>query len=211
MLQGFLLGLASGTTCLATCAPVLIPLLLGEGKQTRQNWALLGQFLGGRLVGYLLFALFAWASGQLVLAAAGGARSPLFGAAYVLLAAALLVYGLGKWPTVCAGSLTGLRARLARWPALLPLGLGLLTGLNLCPPFLLAFTGAADGRSLLNSLAFFALFFVGTSLYFLPLPFVGLLRRFDVLRTVGRLAAVVVAVYYLFTGIIMIAGGFVTS
>ena len=48
-MQGFLLGLANGTTCLAFCAPVLVPFLLEEGKNVRQNLMTLFKFLGGRL------------------------------------------------------------------------------------------------------------------------------------------------------------------
>jgi hypothetical protein len=205
-MQGFLLGLANGTTCLAYCAPVLVPFLLGEGRGVRQNWAVLAQFLGGRLGGYLLFALLAWLAGRLL----GGIesyRGLVFGSVYICLAALLVYYGLRKPPEICAGASRGAQAWLARWPALLPLGLGFLTGLNLCPPFLLAFTGAASARSLLGSLLFFATFFIGTSLYFLPFPFLGALRGHTALRTIGRLASALVALYYLVYGIILLAGG----
>ena len=207
-MQGFLLGLASGATCLAYCAPVLIPLMLGEGQRTRKNWELLGKFLGGRLAGYLLFGLLAWLLSQLLL---GGSayRNLLLGGAYLVLAVLLAVYGLAKAPAACAGSLKEARTFLRRWPVLLPLGLGFLTGLNLCPPFLLAFTSAASAGSLAASLVFFLAFFGGTSLYFLPMAFVGLMSRVSALRTVGKLAAVLMALYYAYSGIIYLAGGII--
>ncbi len=207
-MQGFLLGLANGATCLAYCAPVLIPFMLGEGRKTQQNWELLGKFLGGRLAGYLLFGLLAWLLGQIILSVSAY-RSFILGAAYAVLAVLLLVYGFSKAPAACAGSLKGARARLRRWPTLLPLGLGFLTGLNLCPPFLLAFTGAVGTGSLAGSLGFFLAFFGGTSLYFLPMAFVGLMSHVNALRTVGKLVAVLMALYYAYSGIIYIAGGFV--
>jgi len=205
-MQGFLLGLASGTTCLAYCAPVLVPFLLGEGQQVRQNWAALGKFLGGRLGGYLLFGLIAWAVNRLILEDSG-VRTPVLGVAYVTLAVLLIVYGVVRTPTACAGELSGARAWLTRWPALLPIGLGFLTGLNVCPPFLMAFAGAAGMGTLWQSLLFFGTFFLGTSLYFLPLPFLGAFRRFQSLRIVGKFAAVIVAVYYLAAGVILLAAG----
>ena len=207
-MQGFLLGLANGATCLAYCAPVLIPLMLGEGQRTRQNWGMLGKFLGGRLAGYLLFGLLAWLLSQMILGASAY-RNLILGAAYVVLAALLAVYGLSKTPAACAGSLKGARKFLRQWPALLPLGLGFLTGLNLCPPFLAAFTSAANAGSLGASLVFFLTFFVGTSLYFLPMAFVGLMSRVSALRTVGKLAALLMALYYAYSGIIYLAGGIV--
>jgi hypothetical protein len=59
-LDGFILGLSNGVACMATCAPVLIPYLLGEGKGIVRNYWVTGQFLFGRLLGYLLFAVLAW-------------------------------------------------------------------------------------------------------------------------------------------------------
>jgi hypothetical protein len=36
-MNGFLLGLANGTSCLALCAPVLIPFLLSRGENVNRN------------------------------------------------------------------------------------------------------------------------------------------------------------------------------
>lgn len=207
-MQGFLLGLANGTVCLAYCAPVLVPYILGEGKRTGQNFATLGQFLGGRLCGYLLFGALAWGAGRLMLQW-GNYRELAFGLVYIALAATLLAYGLTNPTTPCAArSLKGrLMQCLVRWPFLLPLVLGFFTGLNLCPPFLLAFSGAAWTGNLARSVVYFLTFFLGTSIYFLPMPFLGLLERFKALRMIGRLAGAVVALYYLYTGIVLVGGG----
>jgi sulfite exporter TauE/SafE len=224
-MQGLLLGLANGTTCLAYCAPVLIPLFLGEGRRVRQNWSLLAQFLGGRLIGYLLFGLLAWTANQLLFKDAA-LREVLFGGIYVLLAGLLLIYGLnkvkgsgkqlqaehpapGSQPTFvgCPIPLKKLRPLLMHWPVLVPAMLGLLTGLNLCPPFLLAFANAVISPTLLDSLLFFITFFVGTAIFFLPVAFVGLIRNQVALQTVGKLTALIMAGYYLFSGIVQIYGG----
>ncbi len=82
VVQGFFLGLASGTACLANCAPVFLPYLLGEGEKIPKNYILLGQFLGGRLAGYLLFALLAWAAGLYF--SIMRYRSLIFGAIYII-------------------------------------------------------------------------------------------------------------------------------
>lgn len=203
-MQPFLLGLASGATCLAYCAPVLVPLMLGEARGIARSLFLLAQFLGGRLAGYLLFGFAAWATGRLAPAGAPH-RGLAFGIAYAALAVLLLVYGVLRPPTVCAGEPRGIRALLSRWPAALPAGLGFLTGVNLCPPFLLAFAGAADSPSVWGSLLFFLLFFVGTSVFMVPLSLAGGLRRFQAVRIVGRLAAVCVGLYYLYVGVLLIA------
>jgi hypothetical protein len=55
--ERFLLGLANGGVCLAYCAPVLVPYLLGAGDTVRRSVVSVGEFLGGRLAGYLTFAV----------------------------------------------------------------------------------------------------------------------------------------------------------
>lgn len=172
-MEAFLLGLASGATCLAYCAPVLVPLVLGEARGMARSLALVAQFLGGRLMGYLLFGFLAWEAGRLA-SAAGAHRGLAFGVTYVLLAVLLLLYGVFRSAPACAGELPGIRARLARWPAALPAGLGFLTGINICPPFLVAFAGA--------------------------------FRRFQAVHRVGRLVAICMGLYYLYVGVVLIAG-----
>ena len=209
-MQGLLLGLANGTVCVTYCAPVLMPYLLGEGRRVGSNFLILGEFLLGRLAGYLMFSIIAWLTHRMLLERLSR-REIVLGAIYMLLSGLLLTYGASKPPTECSAG----RARsylpqvLTRNPATLPLALGFLTGLNLCPPFLLAFTGAASSMSLPGSALFFLLFFVGTSVYFIPAPLVGVFTRFVGLRTIGRLAGIIIALYYLYLGIVMFGGGLI--
>lgn len=205
-MQGFLLGLANGTTCLAFCAPVLVPFLLKEGQDVRQNLVTLVKFLGGRMGGYLIFGLLAWATGSLLLEAVGY-QALIIGIAYVGLAAVLLVAVLRKKAPAGSCAFEGARATLSRWPTLLPVGMGFLAGLKICPPLLLAFTDAASTGTLVGSLVFFLAFFLGTSVYFVPIPFLGVFRRVSALQIVGKFAAVIVALYYLYAGILLLAGG----
>jgi sulfite exporter TauE/SafE len=89
---GFILGLSNGVTCIATCAPVLIPYLLGEGKGIVRNYWVTRQFLFGRLLGYLLFAILAWTISSIVLQDASR-RYVIIGIAYVLFSGLLISYG----------------------------------------------------------------------------------------------------------------------
>lgn len=209
-MSGFLLGLASGTSCLAFCAPVLVPYLVAEGRSSRAGFPLLGRFLAGRLLGYLSFGLAAGAMGTL-LTGAGPEREALFGVAYLGLALVLLVYGFrqpGSSGRPCVARRNSLPHQLARrWPSLLPVALGLFTGLNWCPPFALAVTGAAETGSVAGSVWFFLTFFLGTSVFFVPLPGLGTLRRFEVLRSVARLSAGVVGAWFLYRSLVLLHGG----
>jgi sulfite exporter TauE/SafE len=234
-MEGFLLGLASGITCVASCAPVMIPLFLGGGRRVGQNGWLLAQFLLGRLAGYLLFGLLAGLLGNLILRG-GGPAAIIFAGIYILTGTLLLLFGLAEFVRIprpigillgAAGStspepdpgpvpdpLPGcpvppreLARRLRSFPALFPLALGFLTGLNLCAPFVAAFTAAAGQGTLAGSLFFFVMFFAGTAVFFLPIPFVGAFHRVTALRTIGRFAAILMALYYLYTGLIQFVGG----
>lgn len=205
-MQGFFLGLANGTSCLALCAPVLIPFLLSEGKGVGHNLLTLVKFLGGRLLGYALFGVAAWAAGGLLLSA-GGVQVLLVGGTYIGLSVLLLAAVFRRKPAARACALSQAQARFRRWPALIPAGMGLMAGLKLCPPLLLAFTDAARSGALGSSLLLFLTFFLGTSLYFLPLPLLGAFTRMPDLRIVGRFAAAIVALYYLASGVLLFAGG----
>jgi sulfite exporter TauE/SafE len=208
VMHGLFLGLAVGPSCLTYCVPVLIPYLLGEDRGVRRSAAVLGQFLAGRFFGYIAFGLLAWMLNQALLQTAS-ARELLFGVAYIVLAGLLAWYGQFAPPTLCAGkSLNGISGVLKRhWPMLFPLGLGFFTGISLCPPFLLAFTDAANSGSAWGSVLFFMAFFLGTSFYFIPLPLLGAFGRFSTLRIIGKLAALVMSVFYLFLGIIAFING----
>jgi sulfite exporter TauE/SafE len=210
MLQGFFLGIATGTSCLAYCAPVFLPYLLGEGRTVRGNFGLLIQFLAGRLGGYLLFGIAAWQVGQWI--QKPGSHPTFMGVAYLVLAALLVAYGFSSPKPRCAAE-SGNRWLLritVRFPSLLPGVLGLLTGLTLCPPFLAAFADASSHTSIAGSLAYFAAFFTGTALFFVPLPFAGFLRGYNPIRVVGRLVCGITGISYLYKGAVLFYTGFVS-
>jgi hypothetical protein len=211
--QGLLLGLSSGITCLATCAPVIVPLFLGGTSSTRGNARLLLEFLAGRLGGYLLFGLAAWITGRLVLGSGSlGARAT--GMVALCLGALMLAYGILKasgtqlplpaaaqFHSGCAISSLRTPTWLRESPRLIPAGLGLFSGLNICPPFVVAIAQGAVNHSLTGSLLFFACFFAGTSLFFIPVPFIGIFRRQKALVYVGSFSAILVGLYYLYSGL----------
>ena len=204
-MRGLLLGLASGTACLASCAPALTPFILAQGQSLGHNFRLLAQFLLGRLAGYLVFAILAWSAGLALGAGRIGHLVPI-GTVYILLGGLLALYGcLPARETCAAGLATRLQARLTgSHSVVMPVLLGFLTGVNLCPPFLLALTEAARAGSLAGSLWFFATFFLGTSLFFIPFPLAGLLNRHGAVRLVARLTSGVLGVYYLILGVSML-------
>ena len=205
--EGFLLGLANGGVCLAYCAPVLVPYLLGESDTVCRSLASVGGFLGGRLVGYLTFAVLAWFTHFAVLDHLPYQRL-LIGIATMGLALLLIAYGFAGRPHQCGAAAAQDTIRRLRLRNFLPLPvvLGLVTGVNICPPFLMAFGSAAQLPRLWQSLLFFTAFFAGTSIYLAPLPLVGMAGRREIVRIVGRFAAGVVGLVYLYCGVVSMIG-----
>ena len=202
------LGIASGPVCLAACGPVLVPTLLAGNRGIRPAAKYLTIFLAARLTGYMLFAAIAWQLGALV-SIPTAPRLQLTAAVYTLLAVAMLWYAWTSRLTpshACAvpklvhiGESTPNRVAG-------PAALGLLTGLNLCPPFIAAGVRAAQSASMSQALAFFAIFFLGTSLWFIPFTTLGCVTRNEAVVTVARITMALVALYYLFLGISLFTG-----
>jgi hypothetical protein len=208
------LGLASGPACLAACGPVLVPSLLAGQAGILLNLRTVAVFLGTRLVGYLLFALVAWQVGALA-SLLIKPHPHVIGLVYLLMAGVLVGY---------AYAVRGNCARSCSQAKLVTIGgtvdesgsvkkgtagvamLGFLTGLNFCPPFVVAGIRAAELGSLPGALLFFSVFFAGTSIWFVPFAGLGCVVRNEALVTVARMTMGLVALYYLALGLYMLLG-----
>ena len=193
---------------MASCGPVLVPSLLAERAGMRLSTRYLSTFLGARFLGYLLFAAVAWELGALV-ALPPAPRLLMVGVIHVLLAGVLLwyAYSVGH---ACAPSCPGselVTIGVARKRGIAgPAALGFLTGLSLCPPFVIAAVRAAELDSVAAALLFFAVFFVGTSVWFVPFVSLGCVRRSQAVTTVARMAMVLIAFFYLYLGSAILMG-----
>jgi hypothetical protein len=177
--------------------------MMAQPEGVRAHSRQLSIFLAARLVGYLAFAAVAWYAGA-TLPQAWSGRRWIFGGIELLLAVALVVYAAG-WPRrrCAARPGAGELVQIGERPRERKSGaatLGFLTGINLCPPFLVAGVRAAQQASLLAALVFFVFFFVGTAVWFLPFLSLGLVRRAPAVLTVARMVAVLLAGWYLFSG-----------
>ena len=206
--EALVLGLASGPACIASCGPILVPSLLTERAGLRPHVRYLSAFLAARLVGYMLFAVVAWELGALA-SMLPEPRMLMMGVVYLLLAGVLLWYVYSARRSCaqpCADSklvqISESRSRGVAGAA----ALGLLTGLNLCPPFVVAGIRAAQLGSMAAALVFFAVFFIGTSIWFVPFVGLGCIVRNQAIITVARMAMVIIALYYLSMGIAMLLG-----
>lgn len=202
--EAFVLGLATGPVCLASCGPVVLPWMITQPEGFRRHGKRLGIFLAGRLAGYLSFAVVAWSIGTAI-PSRWAARPWVYGTVELALAAALLVYAAG-WPHPRC-RLVGSDEPLVqigdkpRRPPSGALALGFLTGINLCPPFMIAAVRAAQLNNLVASLLFFASFFAATAIWFTPLLTLSWVRRSQALVTVARMTSLLLVGWYAFSGI----------
>ncbi|AWI04788.1 sulfite exporter TauE/SafE family protein [Clostridium drakei] len=204
MLKGFILGLSSGGYCLASCIPVFVPYILSENKKTKWNFICLSKFMLGRLLGYVLFALLAWITGNFIIKQSHY-KEFIFAISYIFLSFTLIIYTFSKSHRVCNikyfSKFFNNSNKEKNFATILLLGF--LTGINVCPPFILAFSDAAFFSNVISSILYFAAFFIGTAIYFMPLPFIGVLKGKQI-KLVGQMCSLVIGVFYMYSGIIML-------
>ncbi|HOW58386.1 MAG TPA: sulfite exporter TauE/SafE family protein [Candidatus Omnitrophota bacterium] len=191
--QPLLAGLSVGAFCLTYCFPFMGSFLTVEDRPFKKNTLIVLQFLGGRLAGYLCIGILAGYSGEKL---NSGLLRLMTDISFLLLSLILFLYLVGlvreKNP-LCAGS--------ARLKGKSPFTMGFLMGINLCPPFLLAVSYVISQHYVLYGMIYFFLFFLSSSIYFLPLIFVGFLARTKEFRFMARLSGFVVAGIFFIYGI----------
>lgn len=199
VLEAFFLGLSTGPVCLAYCAPVVAPLVMAQEKFRLPRLALLlGIFLGGRLAGYLAIGFLVGLFSQTL---AAGSHSRVAGGVTLFMGAALLVFGfLKNFPTLKWCRRFPVRDSSLFWV----LALGLLTGLNICPPFVAAITGSATLGSISGALLYFAAFFLGTSVYVPPLLLLGPLSNRPAIQTVAKICLLLSGAWFMIKGMILL-------
>ncbi|MEI8011711.1 MAG: sulfite exporter TauE/SafE family protein, partial [Candidatus Omnitrophota bacterium] len=84
--------------------------------------------------------------------------------------------------------------------------MGFLMGVNICPPFLLSLSYVVSLHDILDSMLYFTIFFFISSLYFLPMVFVGMLARINEIQRIARLSGIITAGLFIAYGIYSITG-----
>lgn len=192
VMQPLLAGLSVGAFCLTYCFPFMGVFFGAEERSPRKNLFILLEFLTGRLMGYLCFGLLVGYLGEKF--------DPRWlrramDISFIVLSLVLFFYllGLVREKNLCP--VPKLFKGRSPWV------MGFFMGINLCPPFLLSVAYVFQQRSPLFGMFYFAIFFVASSVYFLPLLFVGLASKVQELRTVARISGFLVAALFFIYGI----------
>lgn len=190
IINGFLLGLSTGVFCLTWCAPVFVALVLNEKKKGKEFLFLFLEFIFGRFIGYILFGALV---GYLGVRIQSEIIKKINLTALIVLAVLLIFYGLGL--------LNKKRACYSSKKDHLPIFAGLLTGVNFCPPFLIAISYVFNEGGVLRGIGFFLSFFVATSLYLIPLIFFSLLNKSSLFQRMAKYVSVLIGIVFLIYGL----------
>lgn len=180
------------------CAPVLMGLLFSrQAEKWNSSLKSLGLFLAGRLSAYLVFGIASYFMGE-IFRGSSFFSDMLFPAGEVLLGVLMILYCVyNQFPhlSVCRQTLKWSDSQWILFAA------GIFTGINLCPPFILAVGTAMNSGSLLSSVLFFFTFFIATSIWLLPFIFSGLVSRSENLRAAARIVCGLTGLWLMFGGL----------
>lgn len=192
LVSGFTLGLLTGTTCFATCGPIYTPFLMQRKLNIFQSLFMILEISAGRFVSYILFGLAAGLLGRSI--SSFSEHKALFTAiAYVAFSVMLIMsaFNSSQKEKGCAVSKWG---KFANAPFLL----GIVTGINFCPSFLIALTNAVSLNGPLSGAVLFFGFYMGTNIYLLPLSLFGVMGNQKVFRKIAMIASIVVGGYFIY-------------
>lgn len=191
IIEGFTLGFSTGSICLVSCTPIYLPYLISEDRSFSKNiWKVLEISLG-RFFSYIVFGLFAGWIGSNI---ATINRDLFTTIAYILLSVFLVLSAIR----------TKKKQSKCHIPAIAKITssaflLGVFTGINFCPSFLIALSKAVDLAGPVSGALLFLGFFVGTSIFLIPLAFSGFLAYIKNLKQIAQIASIAIAVWFLFS------------
>lgn len=208
IIEALLLGLSTGAYCLFSCAPVVTPLFLSIEPDRKQSSRMVAYFLSGRLTGYLIFGAVIGFAGVAINNSLNVEHNKIFGGTVsIIVGAILLLSGLNfQFPKIPVCRLLNKYITPKRNSFIF----GLFTGVNVCPPFLGAASRIMDKGGVLYGLIFFLIFFLATSIYFMPYLGVSFLtKRIEPLKEIARFSMLIIGSYILvFRGIINLVKAF---
>jgi hypothetical protein len=205
MAEAFILGLSSGSACLVTCGMVMFPYLMSGSAGVKRIALDLTLFLFTRLLIYFIMATLAWYFGQ-ALFSNPVVRNIVPGILYIVFAVMLVWFSISKnrnpeCPAKIVETINNRR--------LVPIFLGIVNSVGFCPALLIILTNGSTQLSVIQSYMVFLAFFLGSSVWFLPLPLAGRIRRKEILRTIGILATGLAGMIFMIKGITNLIGGLI--
>lgn len=197
MADAFILGLSSGSACLITCGMVMFPYLMSGSSGIRKISIDISFFLITRLIVYMILATITFYFGQAFFTNRI-VRNTVPGILYIAFAVMLVWYSVSrkKERNCPARFVTAVNNH-----KLVPLLLGIVNSIGFCPALFLLLTKGAMQNTLIGTYSDFLAFFAGSTLWFLPLPVAGKIKRREVLETIGILATGLAGMIFMIKGL----------
>ncbi|MCF7918978.1 MAG: sulfite exporter TauE/SafE family protein [Candidatus Cloacimonetes bacterium] len=194
LLEGFFLGISTGSLCLMTCSPIYLPYIMTSDRKLSKSLLAIGEISLGRFVSYLSFGALAGFAGANI----NAMNRNLFGAIANILLSIYLVL------TVVRTHQSEKKCAVPRLAGITRSGLllGILTGINFCPAFLIALSEAVNLGGVVAGILLFGGFFIGTTLYLIPLAFASLLTQIKKMKSIARILSLIVAAWFIGKGAI---------
>ena len=193
LIEGTILGLTTGTACLVTCSPIYLPYLISEDRKLSKSLLTVLEISAGRFVSYLAFGAIAGYTGAQI---ASVNRELFTSIAYILLSVYLVLSAVRTTNKAKSCHIPKM-ARFTKSAFIL----GILTGINFCPSFLIALSKAVDLSGALSGMMLFLGFFFGTSIFLIPLAFIGQISKVSRMKLIARYASILVAIWFTFSGV----------
>jgi sulfite exporter TauE/SafE len=207
MTDSLILGLSSGSACLATCGMVMFPYLMAGSAGVKRIAIDLSLFMLTRFVIYFIMATLAWYFGQ-ALFSNPVVRNIVPGILYIVFAVLLVWYSIDKnRKKDCPAKIV----KTVNNHRLVPILLGIVNSLGFCPALFIILTKSATQGTLIRSYLAFLAFFIGSSVWFLPLPLAGKMRKKEVLQNIGILATGLAGIIFMIKGITNLIGGIING
>ena len=193
LIEGLVLGFSTGSLCLITCTPIYLPYLISEDRKLSKGLLAVLEISAGRFFSYLAFGAIAGYTGAQI---SSVDRELFTSIAYILLSAYLVLSAVR----------TRNKQKKCHVPKMAMLTksafvLGVLTGINFCPSFLIALSKAVNLGGALSGMTLFLGFFFGTSVFLIPLAFIGQISKVSKMKMIAQIASIFIAVWFTFTGV----------
>ncbi|MFH0800352.1 MAG: sulfite exporter TauE/SafE family protein [Pseudomonadota bacterium] len=200
ILPPLLSGLSVGIYCFAFCIPFVAPLMVSEARAQREDILVIVKIVCGRLIGYMAFGA---AVGYLGERFDDKNINLVMTISLMLLSLIMILHGVG----LLNPERLSFCAKIRKHGQKVPLVMGFLMGINICPPFLMSLTYVFNLHSMAKGLIYFLMFFAGTTVYFLPIFFLRFLGRMKEFQMAGRICALIVGTLFFVYGLHNILSG----
>lgn len=190
IINGVMLGLSTGISCLGYCSPLFVPYLLSEKTEFKTNVLRVSEFLSGRLLAYILWGFMIGKFSDYI---ESDYMKKVSVYAILFSSILLITYGMMKnFPQLKFCQKLEHTKGIHRFPLLL----GITVGLNICPPFVMGISYLLNVGKVRESMIFFIFFFLGTSVYMIPYIFLNLFSSIERIQYVARVTAIVSGVWF---------------